>query len=184
MSERAPDAVTSNESEPGKRALLGLLGAFAALTVVVVSVSLGARMMPRNDSQSRFSGPMDTSARPVQPETDPRIIAYLGPMATERQFEGRRITRIDPLQFGRMTLEIQSEGGDRFTIDIHAWSAEAPPPIAKTSKVALYLRTNNRGGQTPAAFVDICTALARALEGREAAGHAPPPLESLGARPK
>lgn len=184
MSEQAPDPMTSNEPEPGKRALLALLGAFAALTVVVVLVSLGARMMPRRDAGTGASGQTETSARPVQPETDPRIIAFLGPIAAERRIGAWRITRIDPLQFGRMTLEIQREAAERVTIDIHAFSPEAPPPVAKTSKLALYLRTNNRGGQTPAAFIEVCTLLARELEAREASGQEPPPLERMGASPR
>jgi len=155
-----------------------MFGAFAILTVFVVGVSLGSRAF-RTNEQPRRAPSSALSAPPRDEPTDPRIAAFLGPLATERRFESWRITRIDPLQFGRMTFEIAGDTGRSFTIDVHARSPNAPPPIAETSQLALYLRTNQRGGQTPEAFVQACSALARALRAREEAGQTPPPLESL-----
>jgi hypothetical protein len=167
-----------HETEPGKRTLLGMLAAFASLTVLVCLVSFGARAL-RTEPRPFQSPPSTVSAEPHKEQLDPRIVAFLGPLATEGRFDAWRITRIDPLQFGRMTLEIEGEAGGRFVVDLHARSPESPPPIAETSKLALYLRTNQRGGQTPQAFITACTALARVLAAREAAGHEPPPLERL-----
>ncbi len=167
---------SSNDIEPGTRTLLAMFGAFATLTVFVIGISLGWRFFHTNEQQRRGPG-LSASSRNEQ--SDPRIDAFLGPLATERRFESWRITRIDPLQLGRMTFEIAGNDGRSFTVDVHARSPNAPPPIAETSQLALYLRTNQRSGQTPEAFAQACNALARALRAREDAGHAPPPLESL-----
>jgi hypothetical protein len=168
----------SNETEPGKRTLLGMLAVFASFAVFVCLVSLGARAL-RTEPRPQPVPPSTASTAPHGEQLDPRIVAFLGPLATERRFDAWRITRIDPLQFGRMTLEIEGDAGERFVVDLHARSPESPPPIAETLKLALYLRTNQRGGQTPQTFITACTALARVLAAREAAGHEPPPLERL-----
>ncbi len=181
MTEPANIPSTSNDTEPGKRTLLAIFGAFAALTVIVVCVSLGARLLPtkRPKDAHRSTPAPALSVAPREEQVDPRIATFLGPLAIERRFESWRITRIDPLQFGRMTFEIEGTTGGSFMIDVHARNPNAPPPIAETSNLALYLRTNQRGGQTPEAFVRACDAFARALRAREDAGHAPPSLESL-----
>ena len=178
MNEAMNDASGSNESEPGKRTLLGMVAAFASLTMLVVLVSVGARAL-HNERPAQTTPPQTASERPHEEEIDPRIRTFLGPIATERRFDAWRITRIDPLQFGRVSLEIEGDLGGRFVIDVHAKSPNAPPPIAETSTLALYLRTNQRGGQTPEAFVRACNALAQKLRERETAGYKPPPLESL-----
>lgn len=162
--------------EPGRRSLVAMLLVYGALTIAVVGASLiakriGARPGHWNDSpREAHSSHRD--------ELDPRMVAYLGPIAETRRFEAFRVTRLDPLQFGRITLELEGQDGARFVLDLHARSEKAPSPIAETEHVAIYARTG-KGQQTPAAVMSACADLAKALRAREQAGQLPPPLEPL-----
>lgn len=181
MKDSANIPLNTNDAEPGKRTLLAMLGAFGILTASVVCLSLGARACRTNPTNASRQGSPDaaTSAARSNDQVDPEVAAFLGPLAVERRFETWRITQIDPLQFGRMTFRIEGSTGDSFIIDVHARSPQAPPPIAETTHLALYVRMNQAGGQTPEAFIQACNAFARALRAREDAGASAPALQSL-----
>ncbi len=156
-----------NEAEPGRRSLLAMLAAFAALTLLVVGVSLVARARKASFS----AAPVDSFA--------PEVTAFLGPLATGTRFDGWRIARVPPSSPDQMTLELESDGGERFVVDVHARSPGAPPGLAETARLAIYLRSETRGAQTPEAAVRATIALAAALRAREDSGHPLPPLQGL-----
>jgi hypothetical protein len=162
-----------SETEPGRRSLLAMLAAFAALALLVVAVSLAAGVLKGAPSS-------DASAVRLTPEA----AAFLGPLATGSRFGAWRIARIDPSPPSRLTLELESERGERFVVDVHARSPDAPPGVAETAQLAIYVRSDKRGAPTPEAAVYASTELATALRAREESGHAPPALESLPPLPR
>lgn len=166
----------SDSQEPGRKSFLAMLLVYGALTVAVVSISLLAKVLVRPPSRTQET-PHEAHSAHVE-ELDPQIAAYLGPIAENRRMEPFRVTRLDPLRFGRITLELEGQDGTRFVLDVHARSPEAPTPIAETGHAAIYARTG-KGQQTPQAVLDACAALAKALKERENAGQRPPALEPL-----
>jgi hypothetical protein len=159
----------AREQEPGRRSLLAMLAAFAALTIVVVSISLVVGAFPK----AHRSDPAVSEA------PDPEVIDFLGPLASGGRFGAFRITRVDPIQRGQITLELTSDDGQRFVVDLHALSPAAPAGIAETSSLAIYLRTGRSGAVTSEAAQRACVALAKALREREESGHKPPHLDAL-----
>lgn len=158
--------MSSDRTEPGRRSLLVMLASFAALTLLVITFSLTAGTW---------------KSRPAQDGPSPEVVAFLGPLAGGDRFGAFHISRVDPAR-GRMTLEITTDAGERYMVDVHARSPSAPQGIAETSRLAIYLRSEQRDAPTPEAAVRACTALAAALRAREEAGHEPPPLEHLAPR--
>jgi hypothetical protein len=156
--------------EPGRRSLLGMLGAFAALTLLVSTLSLG------------FGAPRPK--RPILERPDPESTAFLGPLAEGARFGGWHVSRVDPVRHGALTLELTSEREERFVVDVRARSDAAPPGIAETARLALYVRSSGKTSETPEPYARACAALAAALRAREASGHAPPALESLEPAPQ
>jgi hypothetical protein len=164
-----PTEAAGAEPEPGRRSLLGMLASYAALTVIVVAFSLaaGALGLGRRDAAPAVEAPQ------------PELLAFLGPLATGERFDGFRISRVDPIRDGGLTLEIEGKPGERFVVDLRKRSPAAPQGISETAKLALYLRTDRSGAPTSQTAVQACAALAAALQKREESGHEPPPLESL-----
>lgn len=151
-------------SEPGRRSLLVTLGGFAGLVVVV---NVASRLAPR--PPPRVVHPVSAPAPSSSLGAD--VHHYLGPLAEGAAFEGFRITRVDPLRDGRLTVQVGT-----WSIDVHARDDHAPKPLAETAQVALYLRGS---GATSAEALAACTALAKALSLREAAGAKAPALSPL-----
>ncbi len=155
-------------SEPGRTSLLVTLGVFAALVLAVnVASRLAPRPAPRGVGSSSTTAPSPSPSSSVAPE----VAAYLGPLAEGAAFEGFRVTRVDPLREGRLTVQVGA-----WSIDLHARDDHAPKPLAETAAVALYLRGS---GATSADALAACTALGKALSLREAAGAKAPPLAPL-----
>lgn len=151
-------------SEPGRRSLLVTLGVFVGL---VVAVNVASRLTPR--PPPRVVG--SASAPAPSSSLGDDVERYLGPLAKGTAFEGFRITRVDPLRDGRLTVQVGT-----WSIDLHARDDHAPKPLAETAQVALYLRG---AGATSAEALGACTALGKALSLREAAGAKAPPLSPL-----
>lgn len=153
-------------SEPGRRSLLVTLGVFAGLVVVVnVASRLAPRPPPRVVHSTSAPAPTPSSSLGAD------VQHYLGLLAEGTAFEGFRITRVDPLRDGRLTVQVGT-----WSIDVHARDDHAPKPLAETGQVALYLRGS---GATSAEALAACTALAKALSLREAAGAKAPALSPL-----
>jgi hypothetical protein len=163
-------------AEPGRRSLLVMMAAFGALTVAVVATSLVARVV-RNGGTSAPSS-SSSSAAPQMPLD---VRAFLGPLADGDRFETWHIVRVDASQRGLLTLEIADDAGVSFAVDLRARAPGAPEGIVETTDLAIYTRSDH-GSHTPEAVEQGCRALGEALRAREAAGHAPPALESLGPR--
>jgi hypothetical protein len=160
--------VSADRAEPGRRSLLVMLACFAALTLLVVAFSFTAGAW---------------KPRPAQDGPPPEVVAFLGPLARGDRFGSFHVSRLEPAR-GRMTMEITTDAGERYVVDVHARSAAAPPGIAETPRLAIYLRNEQRNAPTPEAAVRACAALAAALREREEAGHEPPPLEHLAPSPR
>jgi hypothetical protein len=158
------------DQEPGRRSLLITLAFFGALALVVSGVSLLA---------GSFRGPAPSAPSSAPAEApDPRVLAYLGPLAEGKPFGRSHVTRVGPLERGGITLEIAAETGAPLVVDLRAFSPTSPKGIAETKRVALYLRTSP-GAQTTEDAQRACVELAAALAAREEAGHEPPALEPL-----
>lgn len=163
-------------AEPGRRSLLVTLAAFGALALLGSAASFVAGGRPKPGSS--------TSPPPAPQETpDPRLLAYLGPLAEGRPFGGARITRVDPVRQGGVVLEIAGASGAPLAVDLRARSSSAPAGIAETKRVAIYLRTGRAGAATTEEAQRACVDLAAALSAREAEGHEPPALEPLAPSP-
>jgi hypothetical protein len=145
-----------------------MLASFVALTVLVVAVSLIAGAVRRSRS---------ASARPPD-QIRSEVAAFLGPIASGAPLGAWHVARVEPSPPGRVTLWLERGRGERFVVDVLARSPAAPPGIAETSTLAIYLRAEP-GARTPEAAMDACNALAAALRAREEAGHEAPRLESL-----
>lgn len=160
--------------EPGRRSLLAMLAAFAALTVAVVLASLaaGALRDPR-------PAPPSSSSAPSPPPIDAQALPFLGPLATGEPFDGWRIAHVETPR-GAIVLELTNDAGERVLAEVRARSASAPPGLAESATLAIYLRSQNRGSETPAIAQRACAALATALSRRENAGVPPPRLEPIG----
>jgi hypothetical protein len=113
----------------------------------------------------------------------PEAAAFLGPLATGQPFDAWHVVQFPHTQPGCLTLEVERQPGERFVIDVRARSSEAPPGVAETAHLAIYVRSSP-GAHTPDAALLASTALAAALRAREESGHTPPPLESLPPAPK
>jgi hypothetical protein len=146
-----------------------VLAAFAALALLVVTVSLAAGAL------HRFRG---ASPQPSGEQLSPEVSAFLGPLASGAPFGAWHVAKVEPSTPGRMTLRLERGSGEHFVVDVLARSPAAPPGIAETARLAIYLRTE-RGAHTPEAAMDACNALAAALRAREQEGHEPPLLDSL-----
>lgn len=153
-------------SEPGRASLYVTLAAFAGVIAVAHVASALARRRP--------APPPTASATPSPPPDG--VAGYLGPLATGAPFAGHRLGRVDPVRDGQLTLEIVGPAG-RWVVDLRARDPAAPPGLAATAAVAIYLRGS---GPTQADALAACLALADALAAREAAGARPPPLRPLG----
>lgn len=160
----------STMAEPGRRSLLVMLAVFAALAFSVSGASIAYNALVTVRTRARA---------PLMP--DPQVITFLGPLAEGARFGGWFISRVEPPQRGRITLELGSESGERVTVDVHARARakDAPAAIAETSSLAIYVRSGKGGSLTSEAAQRACDALADALEDRENAGIKPPTLEPL-----
>jgi hypothetical protein len=158
-----------SEREPGRLSLLVMLGAFLALTVLVVAASLVA------GARKQTSSPVAEAAAELSPEA----AAFLGPLATGAHFGLWHVAHVLPSPAGCLTLEIAADDGEHFVVDVRQRSESAPPGIAETPHLALYVRSTAPGSRTKEGVAHGVLALAEQLQAREEAGHAPPVLESL-----
>lgn len=154
----------------GRRSLVGMLLAYAGLTVAVVGAStvhgcLGRTLGPRATGQE-------------QP-TPPELVVFLGPIAAGAEIDGWTVGEVGPLRNGNLRVELRA-GGERVALTLTRGEAGRAGAIAETARMALYPAVHDLATFTPTASTRAAaTALAGALAAREAAAEVPEVLLPL-----
>ncbi len=87
---------------------------------------------------------------------------------------GTKVVRVDAVDRGMMPVIVEAQGA-RARLDVCLFSDEAPGPVARTERYAIYLTSGDKGApQLPA---DVTTAAIEALAARlkKVESSAPPP---------
>ncbi len=163
----------------GRRSLLTTLAVFVAMIVVVVVGSTLAGLLGR--SPDPVEEPIERP-RPLEvgePEPEPEVLVFLGPLATGEPFAGWVIERIDPRRQGALALALRGPDQLAVEVELRPLDARSPLPPASSETLAVYIRSRGRGRETPAGAIAGVLALAEALREREAAGARLAGLEPL-----
>lgn len=140
----------------GRRSLLGVLLAYAGLTVVVVALSrVHARctVSPRVDAVDR--------AAPAE------LVAGLG-LAVGAAVGRWTVSEVGPLRGGNLRVELRA-AGERVALTLARPDPTRPRPLAGTEQLAIYPAVHDLAAYTPTAATQAAaTALATALAGRAA----------------
>jgi hypothetical protein len=90
------------------------------------------------------------------------------------------VSRVLAVENGALPVELVDASGRSFIVEVHRWDEAAPPGIARTGSLAVYLRNGGTGAtRTNEAHGLAAIALAALLEARERAGKPLPRLASI-----
>ena len=189
MTASTTSTASASSPELGRRSFVATLASFAALVAAAMVIAAVAQHRERSRTQAEAQAdPADVAIDPSDqhpPKPDPEVLTFLGPLATGAPLSGTRwrILAIAPLQAGRLPLELADPSGPRIPVEVLRRSDDAPPGIAQTPTLAIYLR-NNGDGQSPTdpRAEQAAKALATALTQREQLTP-PPSLATMHQRP-
>lgn len=136
----------------GRRSLLGVLLAYAGLTLAVVVASrvhAGCTASPRADAEST------------------ELRAFLG-LAAGSVVGRWTVHEVGPLRAGNLRVELRA-GGERVALTLARPDGARPRPLAATPTLAIYPAVHDLAAYTAtAATREAAMALATVLAGREA----------------
>ncbi len=162
-----------------RRRFLLILGGFA----------LGGGLLARRARAATAAslGPATRAAAPARAQVAaPAVVVPLADLAAGDRVDGAVIAAVRPLERGAIPVEVLTDRGRLFRIEVLARdpSGASPAPVAETPTLALYVVNGGHGDRsTPPDVAEAARALAARLAEREAAGHTLPALPRFAVRP-
>lgn len=151
----------------GRDSLVGMLLAYAALTLGVCVVSRAASCTP---------APAPAGAGTAADET--ALWAFLGHVAPGMSLGTWSIVQVTPPRGGALVVTLRPAGGTDLELAVTRLVPDGPRPLARTASLAVFLAGPGPAGAiTPPESLEAAAALAAALAAREAIR--PPPLAPL-----
>lgn len=164
----------------GRKSLLVTLGVAVGAVALGVAVSWLAPAPPEPAPEVLVE-PAPVPPRPRA--VDPEVLALLGAeIAGERELPGLKVLGIEGVVDGRIRLELALPAGEPFFVEVLRKDPAAPPGIAETPELSLYL-VGKPGARTPEEQGQAVIALARRIEAEERKGVPVPALRSLAEKP-
>jgi hypothetical protein len=149
----------------GRDSLVGMLLAYAALTLGVCVVSRAASCTPA-----------PAGAGTAADET--ALWAFLGPVAPGMSLGTWSIAQVTPPRGGALVVTLRPASGTDLELAVTRLVPDGPRPLARTASLAVFLAGPGPAGAiTPPEALEAAAALAAALAAREAIR--PPPLAPL-----